>query len=445
MSVIYPIVIASGGDKEGWIFSRGLYPKAHAGEAKDTPLSFFQATCRRLDGRGGFSAVSVVCKGRDKSLVEQQMAEIGMSGRAVGAIQNDDARETALRSMIGDIVAENADAICAVLPATHVIGNVEKFLASVRSAARYAAGGHIVLFVVGPSAGDDAESYVRKGKKISAGEPEIYAIAPAEIGKEHPALSFAIGKAGYYWNSGIMVSHASTMLDAIAGDGRQLLGTPTSKVTDGRRQSASLPKLAGLSRAALFMLEADWRDAALLPELVDLAAFDVNEVTGEAVDRDVLAVDLAGMIDAPEVVVVAGAGSAEDVANFVRQVKAGQPVEMQASSRVKRPWGSFTWLALGERYRVKLMEVSPGNKLGARLHHHRSEHWVVLGGTARVMREQTALLAHENDTIFIAPSSWHGLENPGRIPLVVLEVQAGSYLGDDDIVCSEITGRTSNI
>ncbi|MGL4395312.1 MAG: cupin domain-containing protein [Hyphomicrobium sp.] len=442
MSVIYPIVMASGGDKEGWIFSRGLYPKVHDGEAKDTPLSFFQATCRRLDVRGGFAAASVVCNGRDKSLVEQQMAEIGVSGRAVGVIQRDDARETALRSMILEIAAENADAICAVLPATHVIGDVETFLASVRSAARYATGGHIVLFVVGPRGGVDAENYVRKGKKIAAGEPDIYAIAPAEMGKEQPALSFAFGKAGFYWNSGITVSHACTLLDTIAGDARQLFGAQTSKATDGGRQSASVAKLAGSSRAALLMLEADWRDAARLPELIDLAAFGVDTVTGEAVDRDVLAVDLAGLIDAPEVVVVAGAGRADDVANFVRQVRAGQAVEVQASSRVKRPWGSFTWLASGERYRVKLMEVSPGNKLGARLHHHRSEHWVVLGGTARVMREQTAILAHENDTIFIAPSSWHGLENPGRIPLVVLEVQAGSYLGDDDIVCSEITGRT---
>lgn len=428
MPNIYPIVLA-GSDRptDDWIFVRGLYPSALSGVGDGTELSFFQATCRRaseLKNALEFGDVTVVCNEVNLIAAEQQLAQIGVTPRSIVAKSPQATTESAILPLMQVIVGDNADAVSVFLPASHVVDEPEKFLATLKLATDLAAEKRLIFLVVSPSMNKSTRGYARKGKKLKSTQPPLFALESTAGLLVKTEGSYYFGRPGFFSYSGISVCHGRTFI----GNYQQAMAKHSSAIAkedDGSQTAKDLSFdvcLAQSAEASLLVLDTGWMDASRLPEFIE--AFSVPKF-GHANP----AVNIRQLIDSPEVVVVASTKNLENVVDIVRQARARETQIISIKSRTTCSWGYSDWLATGERYRIKLMEVEPASCFGSRLHRHRAEHWIVRADAARVTREQASDVVHENEVIYIAPSSMHALENPGRIPLVRLEVQWGRLPG----------------
>jgi mannose-1-phosphate guanylyltransferase/mannose-6-phosphate isomerase len=461
--MLVPVILSGGAGTRLWPLSRELYPK------QLLPLmgeqTMLQDTAKRLDGLGA-SAPIVVCNDAHRFLVAEQLRLLNRTPRAI--LLEPCGRNTAPAIALAahaalKTAAKGEDPVLLVLPADHVIRDVAAFQAAAVTAQNAAEQGKLVAFGVVPRAPETAYGYIRRGESLGG----VQRIAEFV---EKPSLTRAqafVAAGDHYWNSGMFVFRARRYLEElekfapqIAKASREAFETAKADLdftrVDAERftacpsNSIDYAVMEKTSDAVVVPLDAGWSDVGSWAALH--AASDADEhgnvARGDVVSEDssncylysesrlVAAVGLKDhvVIETKDAVLVAPRDRVQDVKSLVNRLKEMGRYEHSLHREVFRPWGSYDSLENGQRFQVKRLCVKPGAQLSLQLHHHRAEHWVVVSGTARITRGDETFLLEENQSTYIPVGVKHRIENPGKIPLQVIEVQSGSYLGEDDIV-----------
>ncbi|HEX6002156.1 MAG TPA: mannose-1-phosphate guanylyltransferase/mannose-6-phosphate isomerase [Hyphomicrobiaceae bacterium] len=471
MAIIQPVVLSGGAGTRLWPVSRARFPKQFIPFTEVQPESFLTAALKRLGPELGFAAPMVVCNSEHRFLVKDEAGRSGIRPSAI--VLEPMARNTAPAVAVAALMAlrDDPEAIIVVMPSDHVIRDVPQFATAVRKAAEIANTGKLVLFGIRPSEPNTGYGYIRRGKPLT-GFDGAFAVAAFTEKPNREVAEEYLASASYDWNSGIFVLGARTFLSelerlepAILEAAQQALGAAVQDDDQGflRLDARSFERAPAKSidyalmehtaLAAVMPIDVGWNDVGSWSSLWELSPHDKsgNAVHGDALLHDTqdcyvhsdkslvatLGVKDLVIVDTPDALLVADRGRAQDVGTLVTRLKAAGRTEHESQIRNHRPWGYFETLNIGPRFQVKLLHVKPGGKLSLQMHHHRSEHWVVVHGTARVTVGDSERLVHENQSVYIVATEWHRLENPGKTPLEIIEVQIGSYLGEDDIVRSD--------
>ncbi|MEJ1963946.1 MAG: mannose-1-phosphate guanylyltransferase/mannose-6-phosphate isomerase [Gammaproteobacteria bacterium] len=461
--MLVPVILSGGAGTRLWPLSRELYPK------QLLPLmgerTMLQDTALRLNGLGAAGPV-VVCNDAHRFLVAEQLRLIDVTPRAI--VLEPLGRNTAPAIALAALAAlktapKGEDPVLLVLPADHVIRDITAFQNAAVTALAAAEQGQLVTFGVVPHSPETGYGYIRRGESIGP----VHRVAQFV---EKPNLTRAqafLASGDHYWNSGMFVFRAHRYLEelekfapAIALACRESFDTSTSDLdftrVDAKRfescpsDSIDYAVMEKTADAVVVPLDAGWSDVGSWSSLH--AASDADS-HGNVSRGDVVTEDTSGcylysesrlvavvglkdhvVVETKDAVLVAPQDRVQDVKALVSQLKSSGRYEHSLHREVFRPWGSYDSLENGSRFQVKRLSVKPGAQLSLQLHHHRAEHWVVVSGTARITRGDETFLLEENQSTYIPVGVKHRIENPGKIPLQVIEVQSGSYLGEDDIV-----------
>jgi mannose-1-phosphate guanylyltransferase / mannose-6-phosphate isomerase len=466
MHDIFPIILSGGSGTRLWPLSRAMYPKQFIRFSASQASSFLAATLQRLKPDQGFSPPTIVCNSDHRFLVQEEAAGVGVTPREI--VLEPVARNTAPAIAVAalHVARENPAGILVVTPSDHVIKQEAAFVDAVRRAADVAATGRLVLFGITPTGPHIGYGYIRRGAAISE-FPGAFAVeAFTEKPDEETAKGY-IAAGTYTWNSGIFVLGAQTFLDELRRLEPAILEAATEALAEAKQDlgflrldpeafakapaiSVDYAVMERTDKAAVLPVEMGWSDVGSWSSLWEIGERDAagNAVEGDAlleattntyVHADRALVSTIGVkdlviVDTPDALLVADRTKAQDVSRIVARLKESGRKEHEQHLRSYRPWGFFETLNVGPRFQVKLLHVKPGGKLSMQMHHHRSEHWVVVHGTAKVTVGEEEKLVAENQSVYIVATQWHRLENPGKTPLEMIEVQIGSYLGEDDIV-----------
>lgn len=459
--MLIPVILSGGAGTRLWPVSRELYPKQLLPLVGDRTM--LQATLQRLDGTTVGEPI-VVCNESHRFMVAEQLRQIDITPRAI--VLEPFGRNTAPAIALAALQAlegGDADPTLLVLPADHVIRNVKAFHAAMAVASAAADAGHLVTFGVVPHVPETGYGYIRRGDAL-AGAHRIEAF----VEKPDVARAEEFLRAGtYLWNSGMFVFKAKRFLEelerhapdiakqcraALANAKKDLDFTrlDTEAFEACRSDSIDYAVMEKTKDAVVVPLDAGWSDVGSWSAL-----YDANEADAQGNVRmgDVLVEDSSGnylyaesrlvasvglrdhvVVETKDAVLVAPKDRVQDVKKLVDQLKKSGRHEHSLHREVFRPWGSYDSVDAGDRYQVKRLTVKPGAVLSLQLHHHRAEHWIVVSGTARITRGEETFLLEENQSTYIPVGTKHRIENPGRIPLHIIEVQSGGYLGEDDIV-----------
>lgn len=471
MQSLIPVVLSGGSGTRLWPLSREKYPK------QLLPLigedSLLQATVRRMEGLTGvqLGAPLVVCNEEYRFVIAEQLRLMGTKGTI---LLEPIGRNTAPALTLAALAAlrEGGDPILLVMPADHVIVDTKSFQAAVRKGMRLAVEGEVVTFGVKPDSPETGYGYIQSGEPL--GEEGACRIARF-VEKPDLATAQAYLDAGFYfWNSGLFMLQASVWLSAIGfcradilaacraawdqgsvdGDFLRVSREAFMRCPTDSIDYAVMERIAAgdgsLPAGAVIPLSAGWSDVGAWDSLWqvlpkdhegnvsqgDVMLHDCHNMLVMSEDRLVACVGVEDMVvvETPDAILVAHMSRTQDVKKIVDGLKhAGRP-EGQLHRKVFRPWGWYDGVDAGERFQVKRIVVKPGAALSLQMHHHRAEHWIVVRGTAQVTRGDATYLVSENESTFIPLGTRHRLENPGCVPLEMIEVQSGSYLGEDDIV-----------
>jgi mannose-1-phosphate guanylyltransferase / mannose-6-phosphate isomerase len=469
MNAIYPVILSGGSGTRLWPLSRAMYPKQFIRAFNDQGSSFLAATLQRLRADDGFARPIVVCNNDHRFLVKEEAERAGVTPQAV--VLEPVARNTAPAAAAAALLVAGQDpaGILVVMPSDHVIKDEPGFVAAVRQAASVAETGKLVLLGIEPEGPHTGYGYIRRGPAL----PGFAAAHVVETFTEKPNKAVAAGyvSAGtYYWNSGIFIFRARAYLDELARLEPDILEAAKQALADAKEDlgflrldaqafarapsiSIDYAVMERTGAAAVLAVDIGWSDVGSWSSLWEISAHDAagNAVRGEAIleatsncyvhaEAGVVATigvkDLV-IVDTPDALLVADRAKAQDVSTIVARLKLANRKEHAQHLRNYRPWGYFDLLSVGPRFQVKLLHVNPGAKLSMQMHHHRSEHWVVVRGTAKITIGGEEKLVGENESVYIVATQWHRLENPGRTPLELIEVQIGGYLGEDDIIRSD--------
>ncbi|MGE0768019.1 MAG: mannose-1-phosphate guanylyltransferase/mannose-6-phosphate isomerase [Hyphomicrobiaceae bacterium] len=467
MSKIYPVILSGGSGTRLWPLSRAMYPKQFIHFFKGSEPSFLGATLQRLTPSAGFAAPILLCNNDHRFLVKDELERAGIEA---GAIYLEPvARNTAAAIAVGGlaVLEEDPEGIMVVMPSDHIISDEAAFADAVRGAAAVAATGRLVLFGIKPSEAQTGYGYIRQGGALACSGGQAFSV-DAFFEKPDAATAASYVAAGnYFWNSGIFILHARTFIEEMArlqpGIVEAARGALAGAELDlgcirlDRTAFASAPNISvdyavmeKTDLAAMLPLDVGWNDVGSWASLWEIAPRDShgNSVHGDALIEDgsnlyvhserslvaTIGVKDLVIVDTPDALLVADKARSQDVSSIVARLKASHRKEQEQHLRNHRPWGYFETLSLAPRFQVKLLHVKPGAKLSMQMHHHRSEHWIVVQGTANVVIGDDEKLVRENESVYIFATQWHRLENPGKVPLELIEVQIGTYLGEDDIV-----------
>lgn len=466
--MIVPVILSGGSGTRLWPLSRQLYPKQLLPlVGKDTML---QATLKRLEGIAGLAAPIVVCNEEHRFLVAEQLRQIGTQPEAI--LLEPAGRNTAPAVALAAASTLQAreqgdDPVLLVLPADHVIRNTEAFHAAVATGAKLAAEGKLVTFGVVPDRPETGYGYIRAAARAGAAAVQQFVEKPdVALAQEY------VSSGEYYWNSGMFMFRASRFIEelrthrpeivtqcvaAIAGAKADLdfIRVDAQSFEECPSDSIDYAVMENTAHAWVVPLDAGWSDVGSWASLHDACDADAagNVAIGDVLLEDasncylysesrlVAAVGLADciVVETKDAVLVAPRDRVQEVKKLVDRLKADGRYETSLHREVFRPWGSYDSVDQGERFQVKRITVKPGAKLSLQMHHHRAEHWIVVKGTARVTAGDETFLLGENESTYIPMGTTHRLENPGKVPLHLIEVQSGSYLGEDDIVRFEDT------
>lgn len=473
--VIQPIILSGGSGTRLWPLSRELYPKQLLALVSENTM--LQETVARLTGLSEISAPVVVCNEEHRFMVAEQLRQFGCPAKNI--ILEPEGRNTAPALTLAALDAE-PDSILLVMPADHVIQDVTAFQDAVNTAAELAAHDYLVTFGIKPTSAETGYGYIKQGKKIEfSGELSGQHAGVAldiEAFVEKPDKQTAEGyfqSGGYLWNSGVFMMKASVWCDAINYFQPEIMHACKSAYMAGQQDQdfyridksifASCPSdsidyavmekvqaNANQFKVAMVPLDAGWSDVGIWSSL--WAAGDKN-AEGNVIKGEVFLKDtedslmftenhlLVGIglkdtivVRTADATLVADKACVQDVKHAVEWLKQENRAERLNHSKVYRPWGAYESIDVGERYQVKRITVNPGAALSLQMHHHRAEHWIVVKGTAKVTCGEKSFLVSENQSTYIPIGEKHRLENNGAIPLEMIEVQSGSYLGEDDIV-----------
>lgn len=454
---IHPVILCGGSGTRLWPLSRKALPKQFA------PLvagkSLLQLTLERLRTLNG--NITTICSEEHRFLVREMLQHAGVTGQQIlEPVQ----RNTAAAMAVAALKADPEDLLL-FAPADHHIPDAELFARTVHSGVTAALAGQIVTFGVVPAFASTAYGYIEAGALAADGVS--HAVARFI---EKPAADVAttlVAHGGYCWNAGIFLVRAATLLEALHAHAPDILQACEHAVALGsidgtfhrlepesfqscRSDSIDYAVLEKHRDIAVVRYGGAWSDVGSWSAVATLHAEDPagNRLSGKASalrargtfihapHRPVVALGTEDLIivDTPDAVLVVGAGCAEQVAEVVRMLTLEGRAEATEHRRVVRPWGAYDIIDIGDRFQVKRLTVKPGGKLSLQMHHHRAEHWVVVQGTAKATCDGQVSLVRENESIYLPSGVVHRLENPGKTTLEVIEVQTGSYLGEDDIV-----------
>lgn len=456
-----PVILSGGSGTRLWPLSRPLYPKQFLAIHSDHTL--FQDTALRA-AEIGLDAPIVVCNEEHRFIVAENLRMIEQEAHDI--LLEPAGRNTAPAIAAAACAAMKAgdDPVMLVLPADHVIEDVAAFGEAVKTAESLAQEGHLVTFGIKPTEPHTGYGYIQAGDAIDGGASKIKAFT------EKPDVKTAekFLKSGQYsWNSGMFCFKASAYLEALEQEHPDIVTHARASYENGqndldfvRLEPESFKKCADISidyavmehtdQGVVVSLDARWNDVGSWD-----AVWQVSEknkdgtvtkgdviakgtknsfISGE--DRLVCALGLEDVIvvDTQDAVLVAHKDAVQDVKEIVNDLKAQERKEAKHHRTVYRPWGHYDSICFGARDQVKRISVKPGAKLSVQKHFHRSEHWVVVKGTAHVTKGDEMLTLSENESVYLPVGVIHALENPGKIMLEIIEVQTGSYLGEDDIV-----------
>lgn len=462
---VFPLILSGGSGTRLWPLSRARYPKQFIPLTGDDG-SLLGQTLQRLPRGEGIAPPTLICNQDHRFLVADELDRAGAAAREI--LLEPVARNTAPAITLGALSATREDphAILAVMPSDHRIGSASRFRDLVGRAAAEAEHGRFVLFGVRPTQPHTGYGYIRCHD--APGTPDTVGLAVDRF-VEKPDRETAeryLASGTYFWNSGIFILHAATFLDEVARlrpDLFEACRTAFDKARPDlcflRPDAAAFEGCPSVSvdyavmehtdKAVMMPLDTEWSDVGSWSALWALGAADSNGnvVQGRAVAQDTkdtfihadntlvatLGVSNLVVVDTPDALLVADRDRAQEVGAIVAAIEAGGGTEHAEHRRHHRPWGTFDVLNEGPGFKVKLISVKPGGRLSLQRHRHRSEHWVVVAGTARVTRGDDVLSVLPNQSVYISAKEWHRLKNPGQQDLKIIEVQIGAYLEEDDI------------
>ncbi|QNK02736.1 mannose-1-phosphate guanylyltransferase/mannose-6-phosphate isomerase [Dyella telluris] len=470
--MLIPLILSGGSGTRLWPVSRRNLPKQFLSLAGRGTL--FQQTINRTRLLPNVGSPIVVASEDHRFLAAEQLLESGIEGATI--VLEPMGRNTAPAIALGALQAieRDPDALLLVLPADHLIGETDSFIQGVNLALPAARDGSLVTFGIRPDRPETGFGYIRRGDAIGEGAFRVAQFV------EKPALATAesyVADGHYDWNSGMFLFKASRYLEELEQHAPEMLQTVRdahasakidldfvridrdkfAKVPDDSIDYAVMEKT---QRAVVIPVKCDWSDIGSWSALWlagardpqgnvregDTIAIDTRNSLLRSHDRHLLAtvgVDDLIVVSTPDATLVAHRNAAQDVKRVVDELKAAGRTEHSLHRVVRRPWGSYDSLESADRFQVKRIVVKPGAALSLQKHHHRAEHWIVVSGTAEVTCDDKVFLLGENQSTYIPLGSVHRLRNPGKMPLEIIEVQSGSYLGEDDIVrFQDVYGRT---
>jgi mannose-1-phosphate guanylyltransferase / mannose-6-phosphate isomerase len=461
MQPLIPVILAGGTGSRLWPLSRELFPKQFHALFGDGSL--LQNTLRRA-GKAAGAAPVIVCNEEHRFLVAEQCREIDQDWQRI--VLEPQGRNTAPAIALAalEVCRVHGDAILLVLPSDHLISDEGGFVSAVQRAASAAADGALVTFGVKPTSAETGYGYIR-ASDTAGGDSAVGVRSFVEKPDLQTAEQY-LASGDYFWNSGMFVFSARAYLDELGHWHPEMLAKVTSAFEAGSEdlgffrpgaaflespaESVDYAVMERTARAMVVPVAFGWSDVGSWSAIWEACARDGqgNHLAGDVMAVDTrnsyvlaqnrlvgtIGVDDLVVIETTDAVLVARKDQVQNVKKVVDQLKRCARDEYLLHREVFRPWGSYEGVQQGERYQVKRIKVKPGERLSLQMHHHRSEHWIVVCGTAEVTRGDEVFTLTENESTYIPLGVTHRLANPGKLTLELIEVQVGGYLGEDDIV-----------
>lgn len=464
--MIIPVILSGGTGSRLWPMSRELNPKQFLSLYGDQTM--LQETMDRLGGVTDLADPIIVCNEEHRFMVAQQMSDLGVKVDKIilEPIRRNTAPAIAAAAEYIQDKEDSKDAVMLILAADHIIQNTAEFHRVIEAGCRVAEQGQLVTFGIVPDKAETGYGYIKRAGSFSKDE-DAYIV---ERFVEKPDLETAqkyFDSGEYYWNSGMFMFKASTILEELESFSPEIYQAVKKAVFNGVKDqdfcrldnesftaspsdSIDYAVMEKTAKAIVLPLDAEWNDIGAWSALWEVKEKDENgnvfhgdilhhDVTNSYIHAEermvaVVGIDNCVVIETADAVLVVDKDHSQDVKTIVNQLKATQRDEIVLHQRVYRPWGSYEILDETERFKVKRIVVNPGAKLSLQMHHHRAEHWVVVKGTAKIICGDKEFMLTEDQSNYIPLGTQHRLENPGVIPLEIIEIQTGAYLGEDDIV-----------
>ncbi len=480
--MIVPVILAGGSGTRLWPMSRALYPKQRIDIYNEHTM--LQNTLLRLDGVGEKGTPVVICNDAHRFMTAEQLRHLDLESFKI--ILEPCGRNTAPAIALAALSLEGdkdnplnqEDPVMLVLPADHVIDDDEAFRQVISQGERLAREGYMVTYGIVPGSPETGYGYIRKGPAL---EENNHAFKIDRF-VEKPDLNTAreyLSSGDFCWNSGMFMFKVSTILEELEAQAPDILAKCRQAVEKGhedldffRVDKACFQAIEGDSidyavmekteKGVVIPLDAGWNDLGSFDALWQTGVKDsrknvisgdvlVHNVTDTYIHSENKLVAAVGLekfviVETKDAVLVAPRDQVQDVKKIVTQLKEKNREEAVTHAKVYRPWGDYETIDMAHRYQVKRITVKTGAKLSLQKHHHRAEHWTVVSGTAIVTKGEDEILLKEDESIYIPLGTMHRLENPGKIPLELIEVQSGAYLGEDDIVrFDDVYGRGKEV
>ena len=465
--MIKTVVMAGGSGSRLWPLSRSLYPKQFLPLADAQTM--LQATLTRVKGLSEAETM-LICNEEHRFIAAEQIRQLGVKAEILlEPVGRNTAPAIALAAL--EATAKGDDSLLLVLAADHVIQNDAEFRSVVSRAQPLAEAGSLVTFGIVATGAETGYGYVRRGEEQGEG----YAVAEFVEKPDLERATSYVESGEYYWNSGMFLFKASRYLEELERFRPDILEACKQALYETKSdmdfvrinehafaacpdESVDYAVMEKTESAVVVPLDAGWSDVGAWSSLWEVADKDEygNALRGDVMTHNtqdcliystnklVTTVGLKDVVivETKDTVLAADKNQVQDVKKIVEQLKAEGRAEYRLHREVYRPWGKYDSIDNGERYQVKRITVKPGAKLSVQMHHHRAEHWIVVSGTANVRRDDEEMLITENESVYLPVGSVHSLHNPGKIPLELIEIQTGAYLGEDDILRFEdIYGR----
>lgn len=470
---IVPVILSGGSGTRLWPLSRKQYPKQYLPLASDNTM--LQETILRLNGLDNLADPIIVCNADHRFLVAEQCQQIGIKNPTI--LLEPVGRNTAPAIVAAALqsLRDSEDSTLLVLSADHVIQDVDAFHEAINIASQQVQSGKLATFGIVPTDANTGYGYIKSSEENNNGAYKV------EEFVEKPDLKTAqtyLERGNYLWNSGMFMFKADVLIDELTTHSSDIVNSVNNAINNAtqdldfirlEKQAFELSPSDSIDYALMeksdnvvvVPLDAQWNDIGAWPALYDIGTKDSqgNVIKGDVITQDTtntyinadhhmvaaIGVDNLIIIDTPDATFIATQDKAQEVKNIVESLQASGRCESSAHRKVYRPWGWYDSIESGEYFQVKRLHVKPNAKLSLQMHHKRAEHWVVVSGTATVTNGEQTFSLEKGESTYIPLGVTHGLENTTNEPLEIIEVQSGTYLGEDDIIRFEdMYGRIKN-